>query len=493
MTSAALFPQTDAVRLVDTVSLMGVVIGTGCVAPVEPLSPTGLPEDGASAPPPVLARCPGPTDAATVWRHPESFEEGASAGRAAVYPAARLSNVGRGFVAWNQSEPDQLVVQERADGVWQDPRTSELGFLAPMLPRFEAEVASNTCGEAIAVWPALDGERLQLRFRRFDGSRWGAVGLLLPELALATRTVSYRVAMAEDGRALVAWTYPRSGFVEPPLEAGRVLAARVDVTGAVRPVQWPRAAGVVASAPVLSARGDGTIFSAWSTAEPDALVTAVIAVEGNFREVADLYAGVVGGSPRLASTLSGETLVAWIANERGVGALLLAERRAGAWGTPRRVAEVPLGADFDVGLSDDGSALLVWRTSDGRARVSVRKRAEDWEHERGASRNLEFGAGDARRPRVAFDGAGNAVLAWLQFVDERCGGGPCARVFVAELREGRLVEPEDASDAISLSGTSANFPRVASNRTGQFIVTWAQRDPTTCPDGCWSVYRSERR
>jgi hypothetical protein len=173
--------------------------------------------------------------------------------------------------------------------------------------------------------------------------------------------------------------------------------------------------------------------------------------------------GGVGAS--VAVNAAGDAVAVWTLGDRP-GIEAAARPAGGSWAPAVMVADEGgqlNGATApDVRLAADDTAVATWvGGAPGLLRSSVRAADGSW------SRPVEVGAADTAEPRVAIDGRGNAIVAWLQR----------DRVLVSERPAvaGAWQPPEQLSDP----GASAQD--VALDAAGNGFAVWNVRNGAALP------------
>ena len=123
-------------------------------------------------------------------------------------------------------------------------------------------------------------------------------------------------------------------------------------------------------------------------------------------------------------------------------------------------------AEPRVAFDGSGDAVVAWRRSDGftdRLQTRVRSAAGVL----GPTATLSSVGDDAEAPSLAVDDAGDAVIAW-----QLSGGGVQARQRLADGTVGPKL-------AISTAGRPAQQPQVTRNQNGQGGIAWTENDGTS--------------
>ena len=187
--------------------------------------------------------------------------------------------------------------------------------------------------------------------------------------------------------------------------------------------------------------------------------------------------------PAIAGDGGGGAVVAW--ESLTGGPIEATIRHDGTWSTPADLS-APSARDPSVAMTPGGHGFVAWQapTGDGRDVILVAERELDgsW------SEPVPVSRPDARsrRPQVATDARGRAIVAWV-----RDTTGQNAVVEVAE-RAGsrRWGTPQELSDA----DLRARRPRLAVAPDGRAALVWEERvgdrgsvaAATRRPDGTWT-------
>jgi hypothetical protein len=186
--------------------------------------------------------------------------------------------------------------------------------------------------------------------------------------------------------------------------------------------------------------------------------------------------------PRVAVDPAGTAVAVWEDSSGGLGNVRAAVRPAGgAWGAPENVSGLGLIAGTPSVIVDaTGTALAVWEeqgVTDVRVVAAVRPAGGAW----AASEEISGpGPGTAMGPQAAFDGAGNALVAWA-----RTDGGEVQAETVERPAGGAWGLPETVSPA----GRSVADVRIALAADGSAVAAWGSAGAveTTIrpPGGVW--------
>jgi hypothetical protein len=306
-----------------------------------------------------------------------------------------------------------LLVLPQAAGAQLEPRTISPSDASASSPR----IGSDGAGNVVAVWRELIAEKASIRAAtRSAGGDWSsAARLSVP----AAATEAPELAVDLLGNAVAVWH--RSNGRDSVVQA------------AVRP------AGGAWSAPQdLSAPGELAF-------------NADVAVE------------------------AGRATVVWVAM-RSLRSVVRSSSRtiSGTWSAPETASD-PISNAYAprVAMDDHGNAIAAWRWWDGAYMVvqaALRPLDGAWP----APETLSGTGRDASRPRLAMDGAGNALVGWLRFDGSWTPG---------QLAYRPVGGAWEAPRNLSVRSGRTHALQLAMNRRGDAIVVWVQSGEP------WSSYR----
>jgi mRNA-degrading endonuclease HigB of HigAB toxin-antitoxin module len=169
------------------------------------------------------------------------------------------------------------------------------------------------------------------------------------------------------------------------------------------------------------------------------------------------------------------------------------EYRNGAWSHPSSFSDniSPDGTwarKQRVAMDNSGNAIIVWEQLDGSSILQIFKseyRNGAWSHPSSLSDNISLDSSSARKPQVAMDNNGNAIIVWRQY-----DGSSYGQIFLSEYRNGTWSHPNSLSDNISPDGSEAVVPQVAMDNNGNAIIMWRQYDGSSYMQIFLSEYRN---
>jgi hypothetical protein len=189
----------------------------------------------------------------------------------------------------------------------------------------------------------------------------------------------------------------------------------------------------------------------------------------------------------------GNGVVVWVQGTTSFnGRIFKSEWNNGVWSNPIDQNDgISPGStncqDVHMAIGPNNHIVVAWAQGNGGPDYSIFKserRNGVWTHPTSLSDFISPAGSSAFLPKVAFDGAGNAVIAWLQ------SDGAHQQVFKSEWRGGTWQHPTSLSDNISPDGTDARKVQVAGGKNGDFVVVWRQDLNATDTGLLRSEYRS---
>ena len=193
-------------------------------------------------------------------------------------------------------------------------------------------------------------------------------------------------------------------------------------------------------------------------------------------------AGMTWGMPDLLETNAGGAVNADIAMDRAGNAAAVWQQNDGtrsniwtnryadgAWGTADLIETNDAGGAQgpSIVFDGDGNALAGWQQFDGLGVIdtwtNLYTAGDSW----GTPDLLEMGDASSQRPRIEFDGDGNALAVWGQ------RDGDAFNMYANRYADGEwgmadLIETDDTGDAF--------FPSIAVHPSGHAIAVWHQSD-----------------
>lgn len=165
---------------------------------------------------------------------------------------------------------------------------------------------------------------------------------------------------------------------------------------------------------VLASTGvdaDGNVLWAWGDFTTGRVAIRSRAASGVFSTTVFITTGVQASFPVLAMNGDGEAVIVWLVTGTGSDQRLQARSRSpsGALGPVRTLTAGPNLSNYNIGIDEDGDALIVWQRNDGV--VLARPFANG---NMGAAQTVATpGTGSISQMQVAMAANGVAQFAWL--------------------------------------------------------------------------------
>jgi hypothetical protein len=278
-----------------------------------------------------------------------------------------------------------------------------------------AQIAFDGHGNAMAVWSSYDGISYNICVVKFvPGLGWGEIHEMLTDNPAVV--YSPQIAINEDGHAVVVW----SNF------------------DGVRSVIWA------------------------NTYVPGSGWGAAICIEANDNAS---YAE----TPKVAIDTYGNAIVLWRRYDLSQRSIWANRFEPGAgWLTPTLIESNTLGdtESPQIAMHSNGCAMAVWRRCNG-------KQTDIWINDYtlnmgwGTARPLNArSVGDAYEPQIAISDSGSAIVVWRQ------SDGTGHKVWFSRYTHDTKW---DASQAIEIDHTWQAFePQIAMHRSGSAIAVWCK-------------------
>lgn len=366
-----------------------------------------------------------------------------SSRRRGLAPPALLMALGIGIF---------FALPAQAAGSWSSPVQLPAGCASSVAT---GSVAVNAAGAEVAA-ANVNGISAVSVCTSSDGQTWSAP-------ITVGQGVSPAVALAPDGRVVVAW------------EGGTFAAT--DIEASVRAPGGAWSAPVVVStvgspgAPLIGIDGSGDAVIGYVQGATGTIATASLRAGGSWTPVQTLTTRY-GSGLDLAVNSTGAVILTWAAKGTSVGVYAASGTVLGGLAAPVKVG-LPLypGGRTSVAVNNAGQAAMVWAMGSGAANVAAtRTAAGTW------SVPVQLSANEAGPLDVAIDGAGNAIAVFEQFV--LSGGSYITPLFASKLPAGGSWGTPTQLSAPGDSVTNAGGGgRVVADPAGTVVVAWA--DATT--------------
>ena len=385
---------------------------------------------------------------------------------AGLEPRVAIQPDGGGLVAWGYREAGTVSYATRAPG-------GGFGAAAPVdavAGEFLVDLASNARGDASMTW-RTGPEPPRTAFRPAGGPLGNPVA---PPLAgVFAPSGSGPTAVDGAGNTTFAGSLNES-------TAGTVTRMAGGDFGPVRSLPPPR------GTPVVAADGTGNLVYAWKEeAQNGQLSRVYLATAAPGGEVGPARAigepigpYEIGSWPkvRVVANERGDVAVAWVSvppttpatvTLRDDTSIVLAVRPAGGeFGSAEPVKQDPTqripAYRWDLAISPRGDVGVAWSELDG---VAAAFRPAD-----GALRPAERVDDSGRDPALAFDGDGNALLAYAHQI---------AQHHHRILARRRSAGGDYAAAQLLDDAPHLYVPDIAVNKAGEAIVAWTRQDRTS--------------
>jgi PKD domain len=321
----------------------------------------------------------------------------------------------------------------------------------------EPKIAVGAPGDAVAVWPQLQGSYIVQAASKLPGSGWGAAVNLSPP---GKEAIEPRVAMNASGQAVAVWASLASqvtvkakrrsaggswGAVEElsiPGGGASYLDVAIDPTGRAV-AAWSR----------LDQRGPSTYFVEAATSSPD----------GKWGPPIKLSApGNNAWRPKLAVDVTGHVVAVWDRYNDSDNTIIQAaeEDLGGAWSEPQDLSSPGANAWFPVVESVAGRTVVLWQREE-IIEAAIREPGGTWQPP------VEVSGTGSEDPAIGMDGAGRAVAIWS------------TKAFLASNAEvATLSSAGSWSEPVTIAETLAGeaHPQVAVDPAGQAMAVWTGWD-----------------
>lgn len=354
------------------------------------------------------------------WETPVALKENSL--QYAEEPDVAIGPDGNAMAVWTRFEAGGI-------SVWASRYTVGAGWSAPALLEQQAldasapDVEVDAAGQALVVWRQYNGQQWDIWANRFTpGAGWAVAAQIATN---PTGDVDApALAMQAQGEAVVVWGHQNT-----------------DATHGVNSVRFTPSAG-------------------WSGAQ--AVLTPA----------SPLPFGNAVGDSMVRFDAAGRAVAAWTQANGGYFRVWVNELAPTGWGTPQQISTGTTTFAYDMDLASDatGHVLLAWTQHDPGGSsprslwTSHRAPGAGW----GAPQQVETsaGVGSCFAPRLALDGRGRAVMAWVQDDD-------FSSAWAARWRAGG-----GWSDVRRLETAASDVtrPQLAGDAEGRAQVVWLQDD-----------------
>ncbi|MFA9462174.1 DUF7151 family protein [Thiohalorhabdus sp. Cl-TMA] len=383
-------------------------------------------------------------------------------------PQVGVDDSGNAIAVWEQSDGtrDNIWANRYVAGSgWGEPERIEANDNAAS----EVQVAVNGGGHAVAVWKQSDGTQPSIWANHYDpDSGWGAAEKV--ESRDAGWAANPQVALEDSGAAMAVWAQDdgnreniRANRYEPGIGWGSDHLIETHD-------------GTPAEKPQVAMDGSGNAVAVWSQMQG-----GTYSIRANRYDAGSGWEGAAAieaiasddaTGPQVAMDERGHATAVWKVDD-GTGIYTWANRYepGSGWGTAGAI-ETATGnsSGQQVAMDASGNAVAVWAKFPGGKKHAYASRymaGSGW----GAPYLLEtHNAGGVENPRVAVDGAGNALVVWQQ------GDGVRDNIWANRFLVGagwgsaQVIETDDSGEA--------EAPQVALDPEGNGIAVWQHNDGT---------------
>jgi uncharacterized protein CbrC (UPF0167 family) len=309
--------------------------------------------------------------------------------------------------------------------------------ISPNTTGYFPRVAMDNNGNAIVVWAQDDGMFSQVYKAEFRNGTWTYPVDVNDNISPNTFGVSNpRVAMSDNGDALIVWTQSDGSFTQ-------VFKAEY------RNGAWTNPTNQQDNISPNNENADGV---------------------------------------SVAMDSDGNALIAWSQSDSNLPQIFKAEYRNGSWTYPINLSdnvsvENQIASNANVAISDSGDAMIVWQQFTG---VNVHLFKSEyhngaWTHPTTINQYFTPDGGNAFNPSIAMSNQGNAVISWTQF------DGDALQIFKAQYQNGSWIYPANLGDNISTDFYVADNSRVVMNNNA-IVIAWIGFDGSN-----QQVYKAEYR
>ena len=364
------------------------------------------------------------------WINPASRSDYIGPGSSGVnYWPVVMNSQGDALIAWEYGSPSRVLLSERRNGIWTHPATENDSISVGSGYANRPALAMDESGNALVLWSRAEG----LFLSEYRNGSWTHPASVSETFNPGGGEVGqYSVAMDDLGNALAAWTQ-RDSSNDYRLLIGEYRNGAWSKPASVADSISPAGSPVDSSAPKLVMDDQGNALVVWLQQDDD----------GN-RQV------------------------------------FLSEYRGGIWTHPVGLADniSPDGSwvnTFDVATDGLGNALITWyQPTDPNLQADTTKvyrseyRNNAWVHPVDITDYISASTGKGEFPRVAMSDSGKALHAWLQYDSDAL----TRHLYVSEYLNGAWSAVRAIPDTY---GAHADY-RIAMNGQGKYLLAWVRRD-----------------
>ena len=297
---------------------------------------------------------------------------------------------------------------------------------------FSAQIASDTTGDAVAVWRRFDGTNWRVQARTI--SRSGALGPILTLSAAGEDAQGGHAAIDADGDAVAVW----QRFDGTKL---RAQARTISRSGALGPIRNLSVAGEDAySGPSVAIDAEGDALAVWAST-PDLEESSDFGLGGTIESRSISRTGSLGtitrlascgfllpGGPGVASDADGDAIAIWTDNCATGG---------------------------DPGLFHGVETRRISRTGMLGPIITVTEPLDE----------------EGLAPGIAIDADGDAVVIWSQFYFGACAGA--SDVIAVPISKAGVLGPRSTLSGVGPLCTWLGYnAQIASDADGDVVAVW---------------------
>ena len=334
---------------------------------------------------------------------------------------------------------------------------------------FPGGVVLDNSGNAIAVWPQIDGIGVDSIYanRYVTDSGWGTPELIESGSGIA---LSPQIAVDGSGNAIVVWQQADGAGINS-IYANRYVAG----SGWGTPELIESGSGTAEGSSIAMDSG-GNAIAVWDQDDGTGVwsiyANRYVAGSGWGTETAIESDDLNAGSPMIAVDSSGNAVAVWEENAgendetRNNYSIHANGYAAGSgWGAAADIGIGTVTGEVNsnrVAMDESGNAIAVWAQSDGTV-FNIYSNTYDPGTGWGTAKTLENDPYDAYAPDIAFDGMGNAIAVWQQSDGMRSNVW-AKQYFYGVWETGMTNIQSDPRDSYG--------PQIAVNVSGEAVVVW---------------------
>jgi hypothetical protein len=412
----------------------------------------------------------GPTLAGAEWTTPVDLS---AAGQDASNPHVAVDADGDAVFVWRRFDGANYRVQTRA--------LSAAGALSAVQTlsgsgkdASDPQVAVNAAGKAVFTWSRADasGVHVQARAR-------SAAGILSPVQNLSAdgqAAFHPQVAVDDTGDAVFTW-------VRADVSPRQIQARARSASGTLSSIQTLSKAGQDAFEPQVAIDADGDAVFAWRRFDGAnyRIQTRARSAAGTLSAEQTLSkAGRDAANHHVAVDADGDAVYTWTRLDENYAERVQTRARSAAGSLSAVQTLNDQGQqgliDPQVAVDDTGDAVFTWTQGAaplGASRVHARARSAAGTLS--AAQFISDGVQGAYYSQVAVDADGDAVFTWQQWIND---GFPPANYMRVEVRTRSAAGTLRPFTTLSDEGQEAVSPQVATDDTGDAVVTWQRSDGT---------------